>query len=62
MGGERGRQGCNISLHVAGPVNSGSACILNPDGYVQYLELGEYLGAPEDARRRSRKPRFCSSD
>jgi hypothetical protein len=35
MGGERGRQGCNVSLHVAGPVSSRFAYFLDPDGYVQ---------------------------
>ena len=58
MGGERGRQGCNFSLHVAGAVSSRFARILGPDGYVPYLEVGEYLGAPKDVYRRSRKPGF----
>ena len=58
MGGERGRQGCNFSLHVAGAVSCRFAHILGPDGYVPHLEVGEYPGALKDVYRRSRKPRF----
>jgi Tfp pilus assembly protein PilP len=47
MGGERGRPRCNVSLHVAGPVSGRFAYLLNPDGCVQHVEVGEYLGSSE---------------
>jgi hypothetical protein len=56
MGGERSRQGCNVSLHVAGPVISRFAYIVDPDGYVQYVEAGECLGSSE-GRPERHKPR-----
>lgn len=47
MGGERGRQGGNVSLHVAGPVSSRFAYILDPDGVsgLHLMRTGEHLSA-----------------
>jgi hypothetical protein len=54
MGGERSRQGCNVSLHVAGPVSSRFAYVLDPDGYVgAALRLITHVKKESIARMRS---------
>jgi hypothetical protein len=44
MGGERSRQGCNVSLHVAGPVSSRFAYIYGTATRKYRLCLSAMLG------------------